>query len=248
MINGEGRVTPLEPGCQVAVTVIGEDGLPVLLNHIFKTPAGTEGSGKDGQLSIDMSPTQPHTTSAGARSCESCHASAKALGLGIPGTRPWNELHTVDLETVDGKKILPKQSRPQMEPIENLNHDWSQIVDENGKQLATVGHHFQLSRAFNKAELGRVSREGTCMACHKEIPSGSLAVSFLHHVAAHTGQLPATPEEHAGLLHKIMLFSAWGQTAVAAIVPLSMAGVVFCWGRRKKRKKAAAKPRSSIDE
>ena len=86
-------------------------------------------------------------------------------------TRPWDEQHIVDLETVDGK-ILPQQDQPQMEPVENLDHDWSQIVDEEGNQLATVGHHFQLSRAFNKEEQQHVSREGTCLACHQEIPHG----------------------------------------------------------------------------
>ena len=203
-INGEGRVTPLAPGCQPSVTIIGEDGKPILLNHIFKTDPGLERGGDEGQLAIDMSPTQPHTTTKNARTCESCHASRKALGLGIGGTRPWDEQHTVDLETVDGK-ILPEQTQPQMEPIENLDHDWSQIVDEEGKQLATVGHHFQLSRAFTKEEQLHISREGTCLACHQDIPDESLAVSFLHHVAKYTGQLPKTnaaaqqpgPQDHA---------------------------------------------------
>ena len=89
-VNGEGRVTPLAPGCQPSVTIIGEDGKPVLLNHIFKTQAGAEGGGDEGQLAIDMSPTQPHTTTKNARSCESCHASQKALGsvseARVPGT------------------------------------------------------------------------------------------------------------------------------------------------------------------
>ena len=76
-VNGEGRVTPLAPGCQPSVTIIGEDGKPLLLNHIFKTQPGAEGGGEDGQLAIDMSPTQPHTTVLEARSCESCHASKR---------------------------------------------------------------------------------------------------------------------------------------------------------------------------
>ncbi|MDA1180400.1 MAG: cytochrome C, partial [Planctomycetota bacterium] len=123
-INGEGRVTPLAPGCQVSVTLIGEDGKTLLSNHIFKTMADSEGGGADGQLSIDMSPTQPHTMTKNARTCESCHASSKALGLGIGSTRPWNEEHFVDLETVDGQ-ILSKNAQPQMAAIENLDHDWS---------------------------------------------------------------------------------------------------------------------------
>lgn len=234
-INGEGRVSPLAPGCQPSVTVIGADGKPIILNHIFKTEAGAEGGDDQGQLAIDMSPTQPHTTTKDARTCESCHASDKALGLGIGSTRPWDEEHYVDLETVEGK-ILPQQTRPQMEPIEGLDHDWSQIVDEEGNQLATVGHHFQLSRAFNKQEIARIKREGTCLACHQEIPRESLAVSLLHHVAKYTGQLPATTDQHNSLLHKILLTSAWAQVGgVAALGALA----AVTWRRRRQK---AARP------
>ena len=232
-INGEGRVTPLAPGCQPVVTIIGEDGKPILLNHIFHTEAGTEGSGADGQLAIDMSPTQPHTMTKNARSCESCHASSKALGLGIGSTRPPNKKYVVDLETVDGH-ILPQQAKTQLEPIEGLENDWSRIVDENGNQLATVGHHFQLSRAFNKAEMDRISREGTCLACHKEIPEASLSVSFLHHVAEYTGGIPKTAAAHNQLINKIVLTSAWGQTLLIASIPFGIF-MLIRWLRNRKR-------------
>ncbi|WP_419192675.1 multiheme c-type cytochrome [Kolteria novifilia] len=225
-INGEGRVTPLAPGCQPSVTIIGEDGEPILVNHIYKVDPGLERS-EEGQLSIDMSPTQPHTTTKQARSCESCHASKKALGLGIDGTRPWNEEHVVDLETAD-KQILPKQYQPQMEAIENLDHDWSRIVDEQGNQVATVGHHFQLSRAFTREEQLHISREGTCLACHKELPNQSLATSFLHHVAKYTGQLPKTNIEHDQLVHKVVLMSAWLQLGIVALIPmLAIGGAIY---------------------
>ena len=235
-INGEGRVTPLAPGCQPSVTIIGEDGEPLLLNHIFETPLGVEGADDDhGQLAIDMSPTQPHTMTKNARTCESCHSSRKALGLGIPGPRPWNKTYTVDLETAD-KQVLPKQTQPQQMGIEGLDHDWSQIVDEEGNQLATVGHHFKLSRAFNKEEIDRISREGTCVACHKEIPEASLAVSLLHHVAKYTGQIPKNADQHNSLLNKITLTSAWMQAV--AIVGTPVAAVLgIVWYRRRRRAK-----------
>ncbi|MEM7559820.1 MAG: cytochrome C, partial [Planctomycetota bacterium] len=233
-INGEGRVTPLAPGCQPSVTIIGDDGEPIMLNHVFKTMAGAEGSGAEGQLAIDMSPVQPHTTTKNARTCESCHASQKALGLGIGSTRPWDERHVVDLETTEGK-ILPERYQAQMEPIENLNHDWSQIVTEDGEQVATVGHHFKLSRAFNKEEMERISRDGTCTACHKEIPEKSLAVSLLHHVAEYSGQLPKTTDEHSGLVHKIVLTSAWAQVLGVALGVVVL-GVIVRAGWRKTRK------------
>ena len=37
-INGEGRVSPIVPGCQVSVTVVGEDGETVVRNQMFRTP------------------------------------------------------------------------------------------------------------------------------------------------------------------------------------------------------------------
>lgn len=222
-INGEGRVTPLAPGCQPSVTIIGPDGKPIMLNHVFKTEPHAEGGGDEGQLAIDMSPVQPHTTTKDARTCESCHASDKALGFGIGSTRSWNEPHIVDLETTEGK-ILPKQVQTQMEPVENLDHDWSQIVNAQGQQLATVGHHFKLSRAFNKEELEHISRDGTCSACHAEIPDKSLAVSLLHHVAEYSGQLPVTNDQHSSLVHKIVLTSAWAQ-----IIGVTLAAFALGW-------------------
>ena len=236
-INGEGRVTPLAPGCQPAITIIGENGKPILTNHIFKTPSGMERSGVEGQLAIDMSPTQPHTMTKNARTCESCHSSDKALGLGISGTRPWNEKHVVDLEKTDGT-ILSKRAKPQMEAIENLDHDWSQIVDQDGKQVATVGHHWKLSRAFTKEEIEHMTREGTCIACHQEIPDQSVAVDLLHHLAKYSGQLPKTNEQHANLVHKIVLSSAWLQV-LAIPTCLGIITTIIIRRRRAKRLKTS---------
>lgn len=238
-VNGEGRISPVAPGCQPSVTIIGEDGEPIMLNHIFRTDANTEGAGEEGQLALDMSPTQPHTTTKHARSCESCHASEKALGLGIGGgraLRPWDERTVVDLETIDGK-ILPKQSQPQMEPIAGLTGDWSRIVSEDGEQLMTVGHHFKLSRALNKEEIDRMSRQGTCLSCHKEIPEQSLAVSLLHHVATYSGQVPKSASEHNQLVNKIVLLAAWLQTVGIFLAPVIVGAVYFWWKRRRRRKK-----------
>ncbi|MEM9645735.1 MAG: cytochrome C, partial [Planctomycetota bacterium] len=234
-VNGEGRVTPLAPGCQPSVTIIGQDGNTILSNHIYKTPEGTEHGGENGQLAIDMSPTQPHTMTKNARTCESCHSSEKALGYGIDGgrsIRAWDQRTFVDLETVDGE-ILPNKTRPQMEPIENLASDWSRIVDEEGNQLQTIGHHFKLSRALNNEERTKMSRQGACLACHQEIPKASLAVSLLHHVAEFSGQIPVTNGQHNALVQKITLLSAW--TQAAGIVGFPFAAAATAWWFRRRR-------------
>ena len=238
-INGEGRVSPVMPGCQVSAPVIGEDGKTILKNHIFRTFSGSEGSGPEGQLGIDMSPVQPHTTGT-ARSCDSCHLSEKALGYGIKGfdpNRPPNEGVIVDLMTADGQ-ILPKSAKTQIEPIPELVADWSRFVTEDGQQLQTVGSHFSRSRPLNNQERRHISRRGVCLACHKEIPDQSLAASFLHHAAKYSGMLPKTPKQHNALLYKILMITAWAQTFFAiCAVPFVFCLVLWFVIRRRRRKR-----------
>jgi len=239
-VNGEGRVTPLAPGCQPSITVIGPDGEAILLNHIYRTPAGTEGAGDEGQLALDMSPTQPHTMTVEARGCESCHASDKALGYGITSgkaMRPLDKAVIVELETVDGH-ILPRSVRTQLEPIAGLTDDWSRIVTEEGVQLQTVGHHFSLSRPLSTEERLHIDRQGVCLSCHQEIPDRSLAVSLLHHAAEFSGQLPKEPDQHNALTHKIMLTAAWFQVGGGVLALLAAAGGVVWFVRRRRRKAA----------
>ena len=241
-VNGEGRVTPVAPGCQVSVTIIGEDGEPILLNHIFHAPS-EEGFGPARPLALDMSPLQPHTMTGEVRSCESCHASEKALGYGIAGGRLMRDPSlgvTVDLQTASGE-ILPAQRLVQMAAIENLEADWSRFVTEDDQQLQTVGHHFSKSRALNSEERAHMEREGICLSCHQEIPDGSLAVSVMHHIAERTGQMPVTNDQHGALIHKTLLFAGWGQLILAAgggaFGFFCLVVVFWLWQRRRRRRK-----------
>ncbi len=247
-VNGERRVTPVIPGCQVSVTVVGPDGETIVKNHIFRTTPGTEGSGDQGQLGIDMSPAQPHTNGR-SRSCESCHLSDKALGHGIGGgrlNRPSDKPVVVDLMTADGQ-VLPESTRTQIEPVPGLEADWSRFVTEDGKQLQTVGHHFSGSRPLNDKERANTGRQSLCLACHQEIPTESLAVSLLHHIARHADALPKTGEQHAGLIHKTLLFSAWGQAGGAVATMLAALGALGWLTLRWQRKKAAGSAQAPTD-
>jgi hypothetical protein len=113
--NGEGRVSPVVPGCQTTVTVIDGTGKPVVKNHIYRVE-NAEGKGTPGQLAIDMAPLHPHTVQKEARSCESCHANPKALGYGIAAGANFADPatnHTVDLMSGDGK-LIPQQTSIQV--------------------------------------------------------------------------------------------------------------------------------------
>ncbi|NNJ83988.1 MAG: cytochrome C, partial [Gammaproteobacteria bacterium] len=160
-INGEGRVTPLMPGCQVISTVIGKDGSVLAKNEIWNTP---EGKG------VDHSPVQPHTAGRRARTCESCHSNPKALGYGIENGRFMrgyeNDL-VVDLQDAKGR-LIPGKTSVQSPAIPKLDHDLSQIVTPDGRQLVSVGSHWPLGGPLPQEMREKMERTGLCMGCHQK--------------------------------------------------------------------------------
>ncbi len=82
-----------------------------------------------------------------------------------------------------------------------------------------------------------MSREGTCIACYKEIPANSAAVNLLHHVAKYTGQIPKTADQHNSLLHKITLLAAWTQVGGGILVALTVVGLLWRKSVNKKKQK-----------
>lgn len=211
VVNGEHRVSPAIPGCQTSVTVIGKNGNALLTNHIFKIP-NVEGADSSGQLGIDISPVQPHTTSKKARDCESCHTNPQSMGYGIEGGKTYanpSEAYVVDLQAADGT-VLSDSHKIQINAIPNLDMDWSRFVTEDGVQKQTVGHHYSGSRPLNNQERGGLDRRGVCASCHQTIPEGDLAVSLLHHMKEVSGKKYNT-KEHNSLISKILKISAWAQ-------------------------------------
>lgn len=140
-INGENRISPLIPGCQVVYTVKDKNGRVLVENQMPKNRTEAKDIGQAAlPLAIDMAPVHPHTNQRSARSCEDCHSHPKTSGLGMP------------------RGIHSKQQI-----------DWSRVSTKEGTQLVTVGTHWPLSRAFNKTEIERVLKVGTCMGCHQNM-------------------------------------------------------------------------------
>ncbi len=161
-INGEGRVSPLMPGCQVITTVIDKDGNTIVDNEIWDT---SEGKG------LDHAAVQPHTAGRQARSCESCHNNPKTLGYGIEDGRfmqGYDQGFVVDLQTAQGQTI-PQQFKVQSPAVPKLDHDLSQIVTRDGKQLVTVGSHWDLTGPLPQEMRNKMERTGLCMGCHQNM-------------------------------------------------------------------------------
>jgi hypothetical protein len=171
-INGEGRVTPIIPGCRVVYTVIGPNGESLALNEIGRTPPNTEGAGAEGQRGMDMAPALPHTISRNARSCESCYNNPKALGYGVEGgifLRGYTDDQFVDLRDAEGN-VLPNKSSVQMPAISDLPMDWAQVVNpDTGEQMMTVGSHWPGSGPLSVDQRVKVERIGVCMGCHQNM-------------------------------------------------------------------------------
>ena len=237
-INGEGRVTPIIPGCQQITTVIGPNGEVLVSNKIWDTPPFLENSGEKGQRGIDMSPTTPHTTTAKARTCVSCHANPKALGYGI-GDGQYMKGYQVprysDIQDANGNQ-LSSNSQPQMGAIPNLPMDLSQVVTRDGEQLQTVGHHWPLSSPLTQDMREHMERIGTCIACHKDLPDGDAAMSTITTVGDLLKMVPHSDAEHAKLLNQDINWAARTRLIAPVILIVFVVLIIIILKQRKKLK------------
>ncbi len=176
-INGEGRVTPLMPGCQIVYTVIDREGKTIALNQIAESKDEQAELGQERTpLAIDMAPVQPHSAQRKARTCESCHNNPKAMGYGISGgvfqTRYVDDI-IEDLIDQKTGKVIPGRYKIQIPKIEALDFDWSTIIKDD-QQVQTVGTHWPLSRSLPKEMRTAMERTGLCMGCHREMSNAEL--------------------------------------------------------------------------
>ena len=210
--NGEGRISPAMPGCQVVVTVIGKEGKAILKNHVFEMPDYKHPESDRNLPGIVMASVHSHTVQKRARACESCHANPAAMGYGIEGGNVWSDMgedFIVDLKTADGR-VIPAKYTVQKPKIENFNVDWSRFVDENGTWLQTVDNHWNLAGPLSNEQRAKLDRRGACMACHRTIPDGDPAVSLMHHVADVAG-VDIDTAMHNEILNKNIRIGAWTQ-------------------------------------
>ena len=232
--NGEGRISPAMPGCQVVVTVIGKEGKAILQNHVFKMPDYKHSGSKRKLPGIVMAAVHSHTVQKEARSCESCHGNPAAMGYGIEGGKVWGDMSTdfiVDLKTAEGR-VIPSRTTVQKPKIENFNVDWSRFVDENGTPLQTVDNHWNLAGPLSNDQRAKLDRRGACLACHETMPSKSLAGSLMHHVAEVAG-VKIDRKTHNQILHKSVTIAAWVQV-LGILLGLGLLVWIFRRVRSKK--------------
>ncbi|NNG01725.1 MAG: cytochrome C [Desulfobacteraceae bacterium] len=235
-INGEGRVSPIIPGCQQITTVVAPDGEILVHNKIWRTPEGAEGGGEKGQRSIDMAPAVPHTVDWQARDCTSCHASSKALGYGTHDgryLRGYAEGIFADIMNEKGE-LVTLTAEYQISPVPELTMDLDNIVNREDQQLQTVGHHWPLDGPLPKEMRDNMERQGVCLSCHREIPEGRFIYQVIAKLGAKLGMVPETDAEHMKLIGKAMFIAANLQIFGPLIAMVLVILFIFKIGRRKK--------------
>ncbi len=227
-INGEGRVSPLTGVIQTVGTVVGPSGEVIVHNHIGKRP--------DGINAMELAPVNAHTTSLAARECMACHGSQTAMGYGIDGgvydSRP-DLVKYADIVDADGENVS-QHTRPQIAAIAGLHGDFMQLLSADGTQLMTIDSHWGTSIPLTVAQREKLTRGGTCMACHRDIPDGSITIKMLGQIAKVANLSFAPPDAHDKLLRENNILISWIKAlGILALLTL-VASSPILWLQRKK--------------
>lgn len=226
-VNGEGRVTPLVGVIQTVGTVIGPDGKTIVWNRVAKTPEGYD--------AMELAPLNPHTTSKASRDCSDCHGSQAAMGYGMDGGVYDSEPQTTryaDVVTADGENVS-RFTKAQISAIKDLHGDFMQLLNAEGKQVQTIDTHWPTSMPLTVAQRDRLARAGTCMACHQDIPDGSIPMEMLGKVAKVANLSFAPADDHAHLLRENNILIAWIKVIAIFAGILAIPVIGICYAKRK---------------
>lgn len=230
-VNGEGRVTPLTGVIQTVSTVIGKDGKVIDWNRVAKADAG--------YAAIEMAPVQPHTTSKKSRECTDCHGNATAQGLGVDkgvyDAHP-DEDHFADVVSSDAKNVS-QFTKVQIHAIKGLHSNFQTII-KDGKQVMTVGSHWETAMPLTTEQREKLSRDGVCLSCHQDIPNGSIPIKMLGKIAEVTHLSFASDEAHSHLLREnnliVSAIKFFGMVGGILFIPIAFFG--YRWYKKRKKK------------
>lgn len=227
-VNGEGRVTPLVGVIQTISTVIGPDGKVITWNHVAKTKAGYD--------AMELAPLNPHTTSSESRDCADCHGNAAAMGYGIDrGIYDASPQTARYADVVDGNGgNVSNYTQVQISAIKDLHGDFMQLLNSEGKQMQTIDSHWPDAMPLTASQRDRLARGGTCLACHQDIPNGSVPIRMLGKVAE-VAHLSFAPEEaHAHLLRENNVLISWVKAIGILCCILLIPAFILGYIKRKK--------------
>jgi hypothetical protein len=147
-INSRGRVGILVPGCQVWNSVLDAKG------RIIQPYDSKILNLRNGNTSVAMASTHPHTTRREVPRCVDCHYDSKSMGLGEGQFRFNYSDGTMETITTYDSKASGL----------GIPYSLDAVVNSEGAVLQGTSH--SLSRGFNKEELKSIVSIIRCLACH----------------------------------------------------------------------------------
>ena len=108
-----------------------------------------------------------------------------------------------------------------------------QIINAKGEQVQTVDSHWPTSMPLTKEQRDVLSRSGTCLACHKDIPDGAIPIKMLGKIAEITHLSFASEEAHGDLLNENNLLISWIKAGGIVALIIALPFMVFAFIRRK---------------
>lgn len=227
-INGEGRVSPLVGVIQTVSTVIGPNGKTITHNHVAKTA--------EGYNAMELTPLNPHTTSLASRECSDCHGNSIASGYGMNNGMYDSEPEIAKYaDVVDSNgQNASRFTKAQINAIKQLHGDFMQLIDADGNQVQTIDSHWPTSVPLTEQQRNALSRQGTCMACHQDIPNGSIPIRMLGKIAEVANIDFVSEEAHADLLRENNILISWVKAlGIAALLLMIFAGIMIFIKRKK---------------
>jgi len=170
------------------------------------------------------------------------------MGYGVDGgaydSRP-DMVRYADVVDADGENISGN-TRPQIAAIADLHGDFMQLLTAGGKQLMTIDSHWSTSMPLTGEQRQKLTRGGTCIACHRDIPNGSIPIKILGKIAQVANLSFAPSNAHSKLLRENNILIAWVKVIGLFMLVISVAISPILWIKRKKirRKKGSTRPTS----
>lgn len=140
-LDGEGRVSPVTPGCQTFVTVIEPDGSLSLDEHVAVYK---------GKPQLRFAPFYGHNTGPRAIGCAECHGNPAFLGFGQ---------HVLEDGRVRGTLLCPKNDAKVLDGF---------LTMPEGRVVSHAAIARDGARPLDDGEVRRVLAVNLCLICHAE--------------------------------------------------------------------------------
>jgi hypothetical protein len=140
-LNQRGKISPVTPGCQTFVTVLGTDGTPLKQEYV---------SIYQGKPQLRFAPFYSHNTGKKAVGCGECHGNPVFLGFGQ---------HVVEGDSIKATMLCEKSEQKPLDGFLTMEagqvRSFSAVIREN-------------SRPLLEEEVRRVWAVNQCLICHSD--------------------------------------------------------------------------------